>query len=281
MSAPDPGAAARASGRKFCSTFEDWSQSTAGRTRDPAGTFSSVRHPSGVPPEYGNAAAQVSPWCGGRSEQEAGQLQEQRYAEAGCEATPSRLPSPIRLARGELDHRAAIPSTEHVRYWREHGLDDASVAGFAGLLAVVPIRLFEPNRFDFGVDGDPLGAVVEAFDEDGETVIDLVAWPLNEPDRVLSMFGRAPVLGLSAALNPATYAFGRPLNVHRTPLDWVKSGCDGCAVVVRHLAAPVLLEAHRLGRISGQDRQHRNELFKLARSIVDPSRFVAPKRRAS
>jgi hypothetical protein len=233
-----------------------------------------ARNRPGAPPGHENAAAQVSPWRGGKSETEASQLQEQSYPEADLEATTSRLPSPLRLARGELDHRAATPSRQHVHYWREHRLDPAMVAGFAGLLAVLPMRVFPQERFDFGEDGDPLGAVVEAFDEDGETVLDLVAWPIAEPERVLSMFGRAPVLGMWAAMDPATFIFDRPLMVHRTPLDWLKSGCHGCAIVVPRLAARLFVELP--GQIAAQDMPHARELRALLQSVVDVSRIVLP-----
>jgi hypothetical protein len=189
------------------------------------------------------------------------------------------LPFTLWQARAELIRRATIPTREHVRYWREQGLDHASVAGFAGSLSVLPIGTFEPSRFDFGGPGDPLGAIVEALDEDGETVLDLVAWPIAEPGCVLTMFGRAPVLGLWAAMNPATYVFDRPLIVHRTPLDWLKSGCDGCAVVMPRSAARLFNEL--TGRIAGQDASHRNDLFRLARSVADPARFLAPQRSAA
>ena len=53
-------------------------------------------------------------------------------------------------------------------------------------------------------------AVVEVFAADGETVLDLAAWPLGAPERVCTMFGRAPALGLAAARNPATSRPSRP-----------------------------------------------------------------------
>jgi hypothetical protein len=182
-------------------------------------------------------------------------------------------------ARAELIRRATIPSREHVRYWRDHRLDHSAVRQFAGSLSVLPIGIFEPDRFDFGGRGDPLGAVVEALDEDGETVVDLVAWPLDAPDRVLTMFGRASVLGLRTATDSTTYVFGRPLAVHRTPLDWLKAGCNGCVVVVPRLAARLFNELP--GDIAPQDAEHAQELARLLLSTVNLDRIVLPMKAAA
>ena len=79
----------------------------------------------------------------------------------------------------------------------------------------MPIRDCGYGRFDFGTVGsDPLGLVVEAIGEDGETPDDLIAWPVNDPATVLSMHGRVGILGLWHAFNPATYLMGKPLAAH-------------------------------------------------------------------
>ena len=50
--------------------------------------------------------------------------------------------------------------------------------------------------FDFFPDGVP-AAVVEVFAENAQTVIDLVAWPLNDPTRFATAVGEADMLGIA------------------------------------------------------------------------------------
>lgn len=183
------------------------------------------------------------------------------------------------LARAELLRRASVTISASAAYVAEHGLDHRLVEAHAGLLALISVEFCEPSRFEFADTGEP-AAVVEALDSDGETLVDLVAWPVADPTRVSTMFGRAPLVGGYAALNPATYFFDRPLQVHRTPLDWLKAGCDGCAVVVPALAARVLNDDVP-GRIAGQDPGHAREIAALLESIVDIARVVAPVGRAA
>ena len=93
------------------------------------------------------------------------------------------------------------------------------------------------------------------------------------------MFGRAPLVGMWQAYNPASYVFGRPLQVHRTPLDWLRAGADGCAIVNPRLAAHVLNELP--GPIAGQDEAHARELADLVLSTVDLTRIRVPVRRVA
>jgi hypothetical protein len=97
--------------------------------------------------------------------------------------------------------------------------------------------------------------------------LDLVAWPLEAPARATSMFRRVGLLGLWWAFNKATYIFDEPLQVYKTPLDWLRAGCAGCAVVAPPLAARDLLDVP--GRVAGQDVGHALQLADLLRSHVD------------
>jgi hypothetical protein len=182
---------------------------------------------------------------------------------------------PMLEARAELD-ALAVTSVECVAYLRSNRIDPSVIVGFAGAHAVAPIFEFDRGRFDFlGGYGDPVsGFICEVFAEDGETSIDLVAWPVDRPGHVLTMFGRAPMLGLWAAFNPATYYLGKPLVMHRTPLDWLRAGCRGAAIVDRGLAGRTFIDLP--GPVLGQDRQHCRELVAIARSMVDEKMFVMP-----
>ncbi len=181
------------------------------------------------------------------------------------------------FARGEL-HKRALPSARFLDYVRRHGLDLFRIERFAGATAVAPIIDCGNRRFEFGEgreDAAP-GFIVEARGADGETVIDLVAWPLDRPDHATSMFGRVGLIGVAAAVDPTTYIFDKPLVIHRSPLDWLRSGCAGAAIVDPRRAAWELIDCP--GRIAGQDAAHARQLLDIASSVIDRSRFVAPAR---
>lgn len=160
-------------------------------------------------------------------------------------------------------------------YIREHHLDVDAITIGAGAFAVLPIVDCGHGRFDFGKpELDPLAFVHEALDETGEVAQDLVAWPLAKPANVLTMLGRAGIIGLEAATNPATYHFGKPLTVHETPLQWLQAGCKGAAIASKRIAARELLDLP--GPVCGRNKRHSQELLALAQSVVDASRFLSP-----
>jgi hypothetical protein len=184
-------------------------------------------------------------------------------------------------ARADLYERGDATITATAEYVAQQGLNWSTIEAHAGCLVLTGAAFLPHGRFEFCNSAPICAAIVEALDEDAETVVDLVGWPLNQPMHVASMFGRAAVVGASALLNPATYAFERPLQVRRSPLEWLQAGSDGIAVVTPHRAARLLLQAQGLGRIAGQDIAHARQIYALAGSILDPGRFVAPKLRAT
>ena len=117
------------------------------------------------------------------------------------------------------------PRLATIDYLAAHGIDINAVVGFCGSPTVLPIMLLPGRRFDLpdGHGGDTVtGCAIEARDEIGETIIDLVAWPVASPADVRTLLGQAPMVGLWAAFNAATYAFDVPLVMHRTPLAWLQ-----------------------------------------------------------
>ena len=187
----------------------------------------------------------------------------------------------LALERAKL-YRAAVPHGAYLDYLRDSGLGVKSLADpdpfhSCGCLAVTTIR---PNRgggFDFAgpsEDGVTVAAVIEAYGSDGETVADLVAWPIDHPNRVRTMFGRCDMLGAWNIFNPVTYAFDKPLMVYCTALAWLQAGCRGCVILDPPSAARRLLNAP--GPISGEDRAHSEELAALVASLIDGVRIVAP-----
>jgi hypothetical protein len=75
-------------------------------------------------------------------------------------------------------------------------------------------------------------------------------------------------------MNPATYFRNRPLQVHRTVLDWLRAGCDGAVIVAPRSAARLLLNAP--GRIAGQDVAHARAILDTLYLAIDPGRVVVP-----
>lgn len=114
--------------------------------------------------------------------------------------------------------------------------------------------------------GDP-ALVFEVMGEDGETVIDLCAWSIEHPQRFGTALGAADMLGeywLTGGSAPEDV-----LRVHRTPLAWMKAGCDGVVILRRDYRAEPF--SCWWGRIAGEDEDHARELAKvLCRPPVDP-----------
>jgi hypothetical protein len=177
-------------------------------------------------------------------------------------------------ARAEFYERAQ-PTPEFLKYVGRNGLELDRIRGFAGATGILAIVDCGGGRFDFEAPGEMIQAFIcEAYAEDGESVIDLVAWPPDRPKHVMTMFGRAPLLGLWEAMNPATYYGGKPLQMHRTPIEWLQSGCRGAVIVRPTLAARLLFDID--GAIAGRDRQHARELLGLLRTVVSADKVVWP-----
>ena len=177
------------------------------------------------------------------------------------------------IAARETFYERSRATPEFLHYVRRHGLELGRISGFAGATGILAIVDCGNGRFDWEAPGELTpGFICEALAEDGETVIDLVAWPLDRPATVLTMFGRAPLLGLWEAMNPATYFGGKALQMHRTPLEWLQAGCRGAAVVRPEAAARLLFDLD--GAIAGRDERHRRQLLALVRSVVDDNKVV-------
>jgi len=164
-----------------------------------------------------------------------------------------------------------------VDYLAEYGINIGAVAGFCGSPTVLPITLLPNRRFDLpdhGVEAVE-GVVIEALGEDGEIVIDLVAWPVADPMDVRTICGAAPMVGTWQAFNAATYVFGAPLVMHRTPLAWLQADCEGAAVVIPSLAARAFLDLP--GRIGAADLAHQRELKGLLHEMIRAVEIVSPK----
>jgi hypothetical protein len=180
-------------------------------------------------------------------------------------------------ARRELYELADAALMKRFAYCRREQIDIAVCGRHLGGFSVVPVVDHGSGRFDFaGADEEPLDAfVMEVFGADAETVVDLVGWRVEAPEKPLAMFGRAGLVGVSAALNPATYSMGGFLRLHRTPLIWLKAGCDGAAVVDEGLAGQQLLQAP--GRIGAASWEHGRAVTALMRAAAGlDNKVIAP-----
>jgi hypothetical protein len=182
----------------------------------------------------------------------------------------------IRSAQAEFyDRVGTAPGCDaFLAYVRSHRLDILAIGWHVGVTAVMPIKDHPGSRFDFADDGE-LAFVCECYAADGETVTDVVAWRLDAPERPMTMFGRCGLLGLWQANAPGTYFMSGTLVLHRSPLLWLQAGCNGAAIVDRHMAGRQLLDIP--GRISAEDKAHGREIAALLRAAADiDNKVIAP-----
>lgn len=91
-------------------------------------------------------------------------------------------------------------------------------------------------------------------------IVDLVAWHPAYPERWALRVGAASWLG---CIEPQ-YMDPEPVCIRRSPLAWLRAGCDGLAILSRDPA-----DAYRLltgcARLVAEDRTHATELRRLVR----------------
>ena len=166
----------------------------------------------------------------------------------------------------------ADPTPESLAYMKAERFDEKLVMAFAGNLALIPCTIDDAGFFDFDPNGETC-CVFEVLDEDAATTIDLCAFAVATPERFGTALGNAPVLGLTNVTNPASWAFGKVLPIHRTPLGWLREGCKG-AVILDHQHAPVAL-GEALGKLLAEDEAHARQLREmLCRPPVDPANII-------
>lgn len=161
----------------------------------------------------------------------------------------------------ELSRIAENAMSETFRYRKIQGIRSTpAMSDCTGIFTLAGIAVHGNDRFDF----DPLGikaVVFEAIGEDGETPIDLVAWPIDFPWQVLTMFGRCGLIGAFYAFNPATYYAGSVMPIYRSPVELFRSGSGGAAIAVPQIAARQLIDLP--GPVVAQDLRHGIELQRM------------------
>jgi hypothetical protein len=177
-------------------------------------------------------------------------------------------------ARKQLDARAAW-TAETAAYVAENGIDMEAVNNHAGLLVLCRCK-FHGGYFDFDDGEGVTAAVIEVYDADDESVIDLCSWPVGKPCAFATFLG-SDALGMARVTNPATWAMGGALKVFRTPLGWLQAGCQGlCILDCRHVS--IWLRSAVGYRIEVEDEQHGLALAGwLNPRPFDERRIMAPR----
>jgi len=151
-------------------------------------------------------------------------------------------------------------------------LDLNLINAHAGGIFLLPCRFDDAGFFDFAEDGET-AAVFEVLDEDAATTIDLCAFSVVDQERFGTAMGSAAVLGETNVTNPARWAFGSVLPIHRRPLEWLQAGCQG-VVILDHRHAPAVF-CKALGRVLAADEAHARSLRELlCRPPVDPANII-------
>ena len=166
---------------------------------------------------------------------------------------------------------ASLPSFD---YCQANGIDFAATVPAAGGVHLAEVQ--PEGRTFLPCAGGALAAWCEALAEDAETVLDVIAWPVEKPEHWWTLSGFAPALGMAHAANPATFTFGGMLRLYRTPLRWLQNGCDGAVLVDSHLGARWLLDL-QAPRIATEDRQHAREVVAAMDALIGRARFLVPR----
>lgn len=106
--------------------------------------------------------------------------------------------------------------------------------------------------------------IVPVYENDD--LVDLVAFHMTTPEQWLSRLGIGWALGLEDGLE--RYRWGDALPMHKTPLDWLRAGCDGLCVIDWD-APEVLTLADFPTLLIGDDALERRTIAALTR----PSRL--------
>jgi hypothetical protein len=160
------------------------------------------------------------------------------------------------------------------KYAAGNDLNLDEINAHAGVIASLPLKFQTNGLFDFG--GDTISIVVEIFADDDESTVDLCGWPVNRPHAFATAIGKGSVMGAVNIANPTSWAFGEYLEVHKTPLEWLKADCRGVCILDYRVAPYDLSQA--LGPILAQDERHAAELkWLLCKPPVDPKNILYPR----
>jgi hypothetical protein len=135
---------------------------------------------------------------------------------------------------------------------------------------------FEGGTFELDEDLGQSAFILAVHATDAERVIDLLGWPIFEPDLFATYFGFAGVLGGDMALNPASF-YIEPCPIWQNPLDWLRSDLKGCVILDTGLAAPLL--RHAPGQFQCAGAHHAKWLIETGTIAAD--RLLVPATRSA
>ena len=91
----------------------------------------------------------------------------------------------------------------------------------------------------------------------------------------MTALGKAGLVGVWQAMAPQSYFMEAAPRIFRTPSQWLKNECDGCAIAEPSVAALQLMQTP--GRLCAEDQAHGRELVALIKTAFNPeTKFVAP-----
>lgn len=163
-----------------------------------------------------------------------------------------------------------------VAYCRRLNLDWQEVAAHAGGVFLAPIVVDGPW---FGLHpGGVEAAIIEARTADDWTVVDFVAWLPAEPERWFRTSGGATALGTASAANPSTYFGGQPLQLYRTPEQWLVARCCGAVLLDLAAGAEWLTGLPLAHTVAVRDDTHARLIDRTRRRLALPrhQRLVVP-----
>ena len=174
-----------------------------------------------------------------------------------------------------LEHLYAVagPSPELAGFLKRHNINQRNAEAYCGVLTVALAKFFSDNQaervFVFDPDGIP-AVVIEGYEADAYSPMDLIAWPLFQPHLFAVAIREADMLGAWKMVRRN----GAPLYVYKTPLDWLKASCNGCVPINRSWAG------HWLDRADGpfivQDMQHGREIREMLGFASKRHKVLAP-----
>lgn len=169
-----------------------------------------------------------------------------------------------------------------VQWLGSYDIEIDEITNLVGPVCRHAVTFYGATRFEFDPFGEGAFCIV-LTDEDAKTELDVLAWSARDPVTFGTLLGQAGLAGAAAITNPASYTGGKACPVWRTPLDWLRAGCEGACVVDPIMARPVLARAP--GMLLVEHFDHAQELHingaLQARQIVMPEEPANRLRRAS
>ena len=184
-------------------------------------------------------------------------------------------------------YQMAEPCAEWWSFIHQNKIDPAALEPHCGTIGVALCKSLETSNgdtlFEFSSKGIPC-VVIEAIcfrRECGNInpyTADLVAWPLQAPNSFATALGTGEGCELLGAWS-ACSTDRSSLKIHRTPLAWLKAGCEGCVVLKQEGGGFWLNKAW--GPFVCEDAEHAHEVSELLGGNAIRHEIFFPKTRRS